>query len=335
MSDPFHPPPQDHLIISTLPSPIVLESSASRSQLDDATPTAVHLYDDDGTSSVAASETVYDPEYHGPNIFPAAAGNDCQVAAALRHFIMQAWFFQLLRERAPDWWLFAMDCILTIHHHILIGRIRLQSLVDANFKVDTRTIVEVVHHVLYYHRRGRNNPAWQPIEGKYIRVSKFIWILENVAEPYLVHVWHAIDRLLYLQLPLQTTPSTFPTFPLVSGLDLHPDDRHYLEYLMTFQPTIGYPLFHHMVPGVMEVVSRGNATTVSPVIGFVLEKFSFVLAWVIIELQELIFDIYWFSHTVLDSRRVQQLMLITVLDSVYSPPGATKQDFWRRNNPTV
>ncbi|KIK19580.1 hypothetical protein PISMIDRAFT_13528 [Pisolithus microcarpus 441] len=251
-----------------LPSPIVSELSASRLQLDDATPTAVHLYDDDGTSSIAASETVYDPEYHGPDIFPATAGNDCQVAAALRHFIMQARFFQLLCERAPDWWLFAMDCILTIHHRILIGRIRLQSLVDANFKVDTRTIMEVVHHVLYYHRRGRNDPAWQPIEGNAVdglfvaahtlafRSSMmdstfrqlFFEELENVAEPYLVHVWHAIDCLLYLQLPLQTTPSTFPTFPLVSGLDLHPDDRHYLEYLTTFQPTIGYPLFHHMVP---------------------------------------------------------------------------------------
>ncbi|KAI6039574.1 hypothetical protein EDC04DRAFT_3090180 [Pisolithus marmoratus] len=126
-------------IISMLSSPVVSELLLSHSQpCDDAVPTAVHLYNDDGTSSIAASETIYDPEYHGPDIFPAAAVNDHQVIATLPHFIMQAQFFQLLHERAPDW-------------------IKLQSLVDANFKVDIHTIMEVIHHVLYCHCQDHND----------------------------------------------------------------------------------------------------------------------------------------------------------------------------------
>ncbi|KAI6039520.1 hypothetical protein EDC04DRAFT_2603175 [Pisolithus marmoratus] len=58
--------------------------------------------------------------------------------------------------------------------------------------------------------------------------------------------------------------------------------------------------------GVVEVVTGADNSNimVSPVVGFVLEKFSFVLAWVIVELQELTGKHYSFGHMVLDSHCV-------------------------------
>ncbi|KIK11666.1 hypothetical protein PISMIDRAFT_19346 [Pisolithus microcarpus 441] len=104
-------------------------------------------------------ETLYDPEGYGLDILPAGVESDWQVMAAAQYFALSG--------KACDWWLLAMDCMMGICHQILMSKIDLDSLVESNFKVDSRMIISVVYNALFYHRKSWCNPTWQPMEGAY------------------------------------------------------------------------------------------------------------------------------------------------------------------------
>ncbi|KIK10587.1 hypothetical protein PISMIDRAFT_20256 [Pisolithus microcarpus 441] len=231
------------------------------------------------------------------------------------------------------------------------------SLVESNFKVNGRTIVSVVYNALFYHRKSRCNPTWQLMEVSNLIMAPgqltfrssiddlvfqrlFFEELENVALPYLTHVWHTADSFVYQYY----SPYGSPPHPSALTTTLSPhallsvDDVRYITYLTTFQPTIGYPLFHQINQregtmywfvnesmrsilyytlvkpdtatwiGVLEIVADANLNvTISPVIGFVVEKFSFVLVWVIVEIQDLLLEQYSLCHTTLGQDRVRHV----------------------------
>ncbi|KIK10582.1 hypothetical protein PISMIDRAFT_20258 [Pisolithus microcarpus 441] len=309
------------------PSPTPLESSLAPAE---TVASSLHAHDDDRLSTYSAGETLYDPEGYRLDILPAGAESDRQVTAAARYFALSAPLFRLLHARARNWWLLAMDCVMGVCHRILTSKIDLDLLVESNFKVDGRMIVSVVYNALFYHRKSRCNPTWQPMEVSNLIMAPgqptfrssiddlvfrrlFFEELENVALPYLTHIWHMADSFVYQYYsPYRSPPhpSALTTTLLPHAL-LSADDVRYITYLTTFQPTIGYPLFHQINQregtmywfvnesmcsilyytlikpdtatwiGVLEIVADANLNvTISPVIGFVVEKFSFVLAWV-------------------------------------------------------
>ncbi|KIK17519.1 hypothetical protein PISMIDRAFT_15021 [Pisolithus microcarpus 441] len=209
-----------------------------------------NAHDDDRLSTYSAGETLYDPEGYRLDILPAGAESDWQVTTAARYFALSAPLFRLLHARAHDWWLLAVDCVMGICHRILTSKIDLDSLVESNFKVDGRTIC---------------NPTWQPMEVSNLIMAPgqptfqssidnlvfrrlFFEELENVALPYLTHVWHMADSFVYqYYLPYGSPPhpSTLTTTLSPHAL-LSADDVRYITYLTTFQPTISYPLFHQI-----------------------------------------------------------------------------------------
>ncbi|KAI5989840.1 hypothetical protein EDC04DRAFT_2614269 [Pisolithus marmoratus] len=71
---------------------------------------------------------------------------------------------------------------------------------------------------------------------------------------------------------------------------------------MTQTPTMDLTSSWQFLQTTVEVVTGANNSNirVSPVVGFLLEKFFFVIAWVIVKLQELTNEHYAFRHTVLD-----------------------------------
>ncbi|KAI5992624.1 hypothetical protein EDC04DRAFT_2613599 [Pisolithus marmoratus] len=238
-------------LLSRLPSPVVLELLIP-TELDDSVPaTTICTHDDDHTSSIAASDTIYDPDaYHRPDIFPVISANNWYVIATSRYLTMPACFFKLLHKRVYNWWLFAMDCVMTICHRILIGTIQLDDLVRSNLKVDIRVIMQ----------------------------------LESIGVSYLMHL------------------------PTVHEINSDEQTMHWF-----FNTTTCDLVYHTLLQpqsanwiGVVEVVTSADNSniTISPVVRFLLEKFSFVIAWVIIELQELTDELYAFGHTVLDLHRI-------------------------------
>lgn len=77
-----------------------------------------------------------------------------------------AQFSQLLRTRAPDWWLLQLDCAVTICHQIFIGVIPVSFIAASDsMKLDSMTISHVVHRVLRQYRQARGDPSWLPQEG--------------------------------------------------------------------------------------------------------------------------------------------------------------------------
>ncbi|KIK12503.1 hypothetical protein PISMIDRAFT_18697 [Pisolithus microcarpus 441] len=226
---------------------------------------SLHAHDDDHLSTYSAGKTLYNPEGYGLDILPAGAESDRQVTAAARYFTLSVPLFRLLHARAHDWWLLAMDCMMGICHQILTSKIDLDSLVESNFKVDGRTIVSVVYNVLFYHRKSQCNPTWQPMEVSNLIMAPgqptfwssiddlvfqrlFFEELENVALPYLTHVWHTADSFVYQYY----SPYGSPPHPSALTTTLSPhallsaDNICHITYLTTFQPMIGYLLFHQI-----------------------------------------------------------------------------------------
>ncbi|KIK20005.1 hypothetical protein PISMIDRAFT_13269 [Pisolithus microcarpus 441] len=325
----------EQLLTIDPPSPTPLESSLA---LAETVASSLHTHDDDRLSTYSVGETLCDPEGYGLDILPASE---------------YAWHFVIAR----DWWLLAVDCVMGICHQILTSKIDLDSLVESNFKVNGRTIISVVYNALFYHRKSQCNPTWQPMEVSNLIMAPgqlmfwssiddlvfrrlFFEELENVALPYLMHVWHTADSFVYQYYsPYRSPPhpSTLTTMLSPHAL-LSVDDIHYITYLMTFQLTISYLLFHQVNQregmmywfvnesmhsilyytlvkpdtatwiGVLEIVANANLNvTISPVIGFVVEKFSFVLAWVIVEIQDLLLEQYSLCHTTLGQDHVRRV----------------------------
>ncbi|KIK15308.1 hypothetical protein PISMIDRAFT_16595, partial [Pisolithus microcarpus 441] len=252
----------EQLLTIDPPSPTPLESLLAPAE---TVASSLHAHDDDRLSTYSAGETLYDLEGYGLDILPAGVESDRQVTAAARYFALSAPLFRLLHTRARDWWLLAVDCVMGICHQILTSKIDLDSLVESNFKVDSRTIVSVVYNVLFYHQKSRCNPTWQPMEVSNLIMAPgqltfqssiddlvfrqlFFEELENVALPYLTHVWHMADSFVYQYY----SPYGSPPHPSALTTTLSPhallsaDDIRYITYLMTFQPTISYPLFHQI-----------------------------------------------------------------------------------------
>ncbi|KIK11285.1 hypothetical protein PISMIDRAFT_19659 [Pisolithus microcarpus 441] len=201
----------EQLLTIDPPSPTPLESSLAPAE---TVASSLHAHDDDRLSTYSAGETLYDPEGYGLDILPAGVESDQQVTAAAQYFALSAPLFQLLHARARDWWLLAVDCVMGVCHRILTSKIDLDSLVESNFKVDGRTIVSVVYNALFYHRKSWCNPTWQPMEVSNLIMAPsqptfqssiddlvfrrlFFEELENVALPYLTHVWHTADSFVY------------------------------------------------------------------------------------------------------------------------------------------
>ncbi|KIK12637.1 hypothetical protein PISMIDRAFT_18603 [Pisolithus microcarpus 441] len=227
------------------PSPTPLELSLAPAE---TVASSLHVHDDDHLSTYSAGNTLYDLEGYGLDILPASAESDRQVMAAAQYFALSA-----------------MDCVMGVCHQILTSKIDLDLLVESNFKVDSRTIVLVVYNVLFYHQKSQCNPTWQPMEVSNLIMAPsqptfqssiddlvfqqlFFEELENVALPYLTHIWHMADSFVYQYY----SPYGSPPHPSALTTTLSPhallsaDDVRYIMYPTTFQPTIGYPLFHQI-----------------------------------------------------------------------------------------
>ncbi|KAI5988664.1 hypothetical protein EDC04DRAFT_2614505 [Pisolithus marmoratus] len=206
-------------ILSRLPSPAISDLLVPHMELEDLVLAAVlHTHNDDCTSSVTASDTIYKPDaYHGPNIFSAVAVNNQYMTAALQYLVVLVHFFELLHERV-------YDCT-----------IQLDTLARSNFKLDIHVIIEVVHHMLFSHHRSQNNPSWLPVEAFRSSMEDtmfhclFFEELENIGLLYLMHVWNMINHL--LRVP--PTPSAMPRYSINLAQD---DSMHNLLYHALLQP---------------------------------------------------------------------------------------------------
>ena len=79
-----------------------------------------------------------------------------------KFLILTAQFTSVLQMWAPDWWLLWLDCSITICHCILISKIPIMSIAANSLKLNLRTILGVVHHILKQHRWTTGNPTWCP-----------------------------------------------------------------------------------------------------------------------------------------------------------------------------
>ncbi|KIK10481.1 hypothetical protein PISMIDRAFT_20358, partial [Pisolithus microcarpus 441] len=296
----------EQLLTIDPPSLTPLESSLAPAE---TVASSLHAHDDDRLSTYSAGETLYDLEGYGLDILPAGAESDRQVTAAARYFALSAPLFRLLHTRARDWWLLAVDCVMGVCHRILTSKIDLDSLVESNFKVD-----ELVQS---YVATDGSQPTFRSSIDDLVFRRLFFEELENVALPYLTHVWHTADSFVYQYY----SPYGSPPHPSALTTALAPCPsfcgRHQREGMMYWfvNESMRSILYYTLVKpdtaawiGVLEIVADANLNvTISPVIGFVMEKFSFVLAWVIVEIQDLLLEQYSLCHTTLGQDRVRRV----------------------------